>query len=320
MVPDAERGPAARLGDASCAPGSTRSAEPRAARRHRARRLPAGLYARRRTDYYRKARNRAGARQLHLFAGPARSDATTLTAVLWDSPAFNAGLTVGARDSSRSTARAYSADRLKEAITAAKDGTAPIELMVKNGDQLPHRPLRLPRRPALPAPRAHRGRTPARLDDILAARATKKNNGKRPCVDAGPLVDASLSVRSALGEAERHEAFAVRVCDEHQHTLPPHPLGLVDAARHIGGEPDRLRADAHDHVAGAQSLPRRFAVGMDRSNDDPRDCVVQLILLTHRRIDGHQAHPERTELSRRCGIAIAGGGHGAQDRASRSSP
>lgn len=55
-----------------------------------------------------------------------------VTNVLWDSPAFEAGLTVSTRILAVDGI-AYDAERLKTAITAAKDGR-PISLLVKNGD------------------------------------------------------------------------------------------------------------------------------------------------------------------------------------------
>ncbi len=55
-----------------------------------------------------------------------------ITSVLWDSPAFEAGLTVSTRILAVDGI-AYDAERLKTAITAAKDGR-PISLLVKNGD------------------------------------------------------------------------------------------------------------------------------------------------------------------------------------------
>lgn len=55
-----------------------------------------------------------------------------VTSVLWDSPAFEAGLTVSTRILAVDGI-AYDAERLKTAITAAKDGR-PISLLVKNGD------------------------------------------------------------------------------------------------------------------------------------------------------------------------------------------
>jgi len=55
-----------------------------------------------------------------------------VTGVLWDSPAFNAGLTVSSKIMAVGGI-VYDADRLKMAIAQAKDGR-PIELLVKNGD------------------------------------------------------------------------------------------------------------------------------------------------------------------------------------------
>jgi hypothetical protein len=64
---------------------------------------------------------------------------------------------------------AYSADRIKDAIKAAKSGSQPIELIVKNGDRF--RTIRMDYREGLRYPRLERNMTvPPRLDDILAAR------------------------------------------------------------------------------------------------------------------------------------------------------
>jgi len=56
-----------------------------------------------------------------------------LQAVRWGSPAFNAGLGVST-ELLAVDGRAYSVERMKEAITAAKTGTAPLQLLVKDGD------------------------------------------------------------------------------------------------------------------------------------------------------------------------------------------
>jgi predicted metalloprotease with PDZ domain len=58
-----------------------------------------------------------------------------LTDVVWDGPAFNAGLTVGA-EIIAVNGRTYSDDAIKDAITAAKDGKDPIRLIVKSGDRV----------------------------------------------------------------------------------------------------------------------------------------------------------------------------------------
>jgi predicted metalloprotease with PDZ domain len=56
-----------------------------------------------------------------------------ITSVLWEGPAYKAGLTVGDKLMAVNGI-AYDSDRLKEAITAAKGGTAPVSLIVKDGD------------------------------------------------------------------------------------------------------------------------------------------------------------------------------------------
>ncbi len=91
-----------------------------------------------------------------------------LTAVQWDGPAFKAGLVVGAQVVAVN-GETYSADRIKRAITAAKDGTSPIELIVKTGER--YRVVRLAWIGGLRYPHLERIEgTPDRLGDILTAR------------------------------------------------------------------------------------------------------------------------------------------------------
>ena len=56
-----------------------------------------------------------------------------ITSVLWDSPAFKVGLTVGDKILAVNGI-AYDTERLKEVITAARSSRDPISLMVKDGD------------------------------------------------------------------------------------------------------------------------------------------------------------------------------------------
>ncbi len=56
-----------------------------------------------------------------------------LSSVRWGSPAFTAGLSPAAQLIAVD-GRSYKAERLKTAITAAKVGKAPIQLLVKDGD------------------------------------------------------------------------------------------------------------------------------------------------------------------------------------------
>ncbi|MDX3886050.1 MAG: peptidase M61 [Sphingomonas sp.] len=57
-----------------------------------------------------------------------------ITQVIWDGPAFNAGLAIGSKILAVD-GMAYSDDRLKEAIRAAKGGKEPIRLLVQSGDR-----------------------------------------------------------------------------------------------------------------------------------------------------------------------------------------
>jgi predicted metalloprotease with PDZ domain len=89
-----------------------------------------------------------------------------VTDVAWDGPAYNAGITVG-NEIIAINGAAYDADDLKDAISEAKGGTAPIELLVKRADTYRtvsvdyHGGLRYPRLERVPG-------TPALLDDLLS--------------------------------------------------------------------------------------------------------------------------------------------------------
>jgi predicted metalloprotease with PDZ domain len=78
-----------------------------------------------------------------------------ITGVLWDGPAFKAGLTAGDKILAVNGI-AYDTDRLKEVITAAKTSREPISLIVKDGDHFRvvtidyHDGLRYPRLQRIP--------------------------------------------------------------------------------------------------------------------------------------------------------------------------
>lgn len=67
---------------------------------------------------------------LQYSLGLAVGKGAKISAVVWDSPAFKAGLTVG-QEIIAANGVAYTDDAIKAAITAAKGGTAPIRLTVK---------------------------------------------------------------------------------------------------------------------------------------------------------------------------------------------
>jgi predicted metalloprotease with PDZ domain len=91
-----------------------------------------------------------------------------VVAVLWDSPAFKAGLTEGTQILAVNGV-SYSGEVLMDAIREAKDGGAPIELITKNAERF--RVVTIDYHGGLRYPHLERDPSrPARLEDILAAR------------------------------------------------------------------------------------------------------------------------------------------------------
>jgi predicted metalloprotease with PDZ domain len=72
---------------------------------------------------------------LNYSLGLSVGKAGKITSVVWDGPAFNAGLVVGS-EILGVNGRAYSDDGIKDAIKAAKGGKDPIKLIVKSGDRV----------------------------------------------------------------------------------------------------------------------------------------------------------------------------------------
>ena len=107
----------------------------------------------------------AGSTNLSFSIGLTVGPDGTLSEVLWDSPAFHAGLTVGAQLLALN-GRAFSQASLKQAIAEATGGE-PIDLLVKAGKQV--RPVSVCYRGGLRYPHLQRrqGCRP-RLDEILA--------------------------------------------------------------------------------------------------------------------------------------------------------
>ena len=88
--------------------------------------------------------------------------------VLWGSPAFDAGLTVGQTIVSVN-GHGYSEEVLKDAVTAAKGTTAPINLIVKRGEEV--RPVAIRWNGGLRYPRFEKvGKGDGPLDKLLSAR------------------------------------------------------------------------------------------------------------------------------------------------------
>jgi len=98
-----------------------------------------------------------------------------VTSVLWDSPAFAKGVVNGLTIVAVNGV-AYDADRLKEAVTAAKTGT-PVRLMTKRGDR--YDTIDISYAGGLRYPHLEKigtGTTPIdRLLEPIAGRRTKRN-------------------------------------------------------------------------------------------------------------------------------------------------
>jgi predicted metalloprotease with PDZ domain len=89
-----------------------------------------------------------------------------ITGLAWDSPLFNEGVTTGTRIIAVN-GRQYSNDELKGAITAAKGGRTPIQLLLKRGDR--YRTVALPYYDGLRYPRLEKvGGGRSSLDALLA--------------------------------------------------------------------------------------------------------------------------------------------------------
>ncbi|MDB5493279.1 MAG: putative protease with the C-terminal domain, partial [Phenylobacterium sp.] len=117
------------------------------------------------TDYW--TQNEANRKTVDLTysLGLTLNPEAAITAVLWDGPAFKAGLTVGGKLIAVNGI-AYAADLLKEAITAAKAGP-PVSLIIKDGDH--YRVVAIDYHGGLKYPRLERIEgTPDRLSEIYA--------------------------------------------------------------------------------------------------------------------------------------------------------
>jgi hypothetical protein len=102
-----------------------------------------------------------------------------VTSARWDGPAFNAGLVTGAKVVAVN-GTAYDAERLKAAISAAKGGSKPIELLIRRGDS--YLTVSVPWYGGLRWPWLERMRngTSAPMDRLLAPRRVPPNVGGRP--------------------------------------------------------------------------------------------------------------------------------------------
>jgi predicted metalloprotease with PDZ domain len=120
------------------------------------------------TDWFKLAEKKGKSTDLTYSGGLVVDSDGKLSTVIWDSAAFNAGLTVGT-EILAVNGREYSGGALKDAITAAKGTQQPINLLVKSGDLF--RTVSLNWHEGLKYPRlVKNGKGPGTLDALLAPR------------------------------------------------------------------------------------------------------------------------------------------------------
>ena len=120
------------------------------------------------TGYWKSAESVRKSINLSYSLGLSVGREGAVTSVIWDGPAYQAGIAPGARLVAVD-GETYSDEVLKAAITAAKGGTQPIRLLVKTGDAF--RTVDLTWTGGLRYPRLERtGRGPSSLDALYAAR------------------------------------------------------------------------------------------------------------------------------------------------------
>jgi predicted metalloprotease with PDZ domain len=120
------------------------------------------------TDYFKSSEARRRITDVTYSLGMVVGNDGRVNDVLWQGPAFQNRLTVGAQIVAVNGV-AYDADRLRSAITEAKQSRAGIELLVKNADR--YTTVRFDYHEGLRYPRLERVQgAPARLDEILTPR------------------------------------------------------------------------------------------------------------------------------------------------------
>ncbi len=121
------------------------------------------------TEYFKAAESRGKSTNLAYSLGLTVGSDGGLSDVQWGGPAFKAGLTQGLTIVAVN-GEAFDADKLKDAVKAAATPENPlVELLIKDGSR--YRTVKIDYRGGLRYPRLERvAGTPARLDDIIAAR------------------------------------------------------------------------------------------------------------------------------------------------------
>jgi predicted metalloprotease with PDZ domain len=120
------------------------------------------------SNYFRDSEVRRKVTDLTYSIGMIVAAESKLSDVLWEGPAYKAGLTVGTQIIAVN-GNAFDADHLKNAIKDANKPGGALELLVKNGNHL--RTVKIDFHDGLRYPHLERvGNAPARLDQILTPR------------------------------------------------------------------------------------------------------------------------------------------------------
>lgn len=120
------------------------------------------------TNYFKTAERNSGQANLSYSGGLTVNRSGAITTVIWDSPAFDAGLAVS-DEIVAVNGSAYTSDKLKDAIRAAKGTREPIKLLIKSGSR--YRDVALDYHDSLRYPRLEKTATgEAGLDKLLQPR------------------------------------------------------------------------------------------------------------------------------------------------------
>lgn len=126
------------------------------------------VYAAEPTQWWKNNEKSGKAANLLYSLGVAVGSDGGLQQVIWNSPAFRAGLTTSATITAIG-GKAYDGDALKAAVVTAQKTKQPIELLVKQGDR--YRTVSIPYYDGPKYPRLEKvGKGPAWLDTLLTAR------------------------------------------------------------------------------------------------------------------------------------------------------
>ncbi len=119
------------------------------------------------SDFFKAAEARRKNTDLTYSLGFTIGRDARLTDVLWEGPAFQAGLTVGTQIVAVNNL-AYDGDRLKTTVKNSRTTSEPIEFIVKNGDR--YRTVKIDYHGGLRYPHLEATTSPQLLDAILAAK------------------------------------------------------------------------------------------------------------------------------------------------------